>query len=364
MGKSFFEIQKNRLRLFLILVTFLAASVILSANISASSLTKVYDTKITKVTTDDTGDWTIKGTTKAPSGTKVYATTAVKSDESYGTNSGSNLDQTTWSKVKNGKFTISVEPLTLSDSTSYKAGKKFKVYIFAAKGGIKSFIDSNSTKPLSNKSMQKVSKTATKRTLVLTKSQVKYLNSLDSNSSASSSSSSSDSSLSGEAKDLATGSWKAGTDFKAGYYKITSTGGSGNLTSDNGAVDVNAILGQSIDNDLGQVDSYTAFLTKGTTLNISGMQGVHIEPLSINSNTDLSNISAGDYLIGTSIPAGRYTVTAVQGSGNVMSDGGSVNEVMGTTPDTDLGQVTNTTVTLHKDEILSTSLEQISLTKQ
>lgn len=195
MEKSFFESQKNRLRLFLILVAFLAASVLLSANISASSLTKVYDTKIVKVTTDDTGDWTVKGTTKAPSGTKVYATTTVKSDESYGTNSGSNLDQTTWSKVNHGKFTISVDPVDLSDSTSYKAGKKFRVYIFAAKGGIKSFIDSSTTKPLSKKSMQKVSKTVTKRMLVLTKSQAKYLNDLFSDSSDSSSSSSSESSV-------------------------------------------------------------------------------------------------------------------------------------------------------------------------
>lgn len=165
------------------------------------------------------------------------------------------------------------------------------------------------------------------------------------------------------AKDLSTGTWTAGKDFKEGYYKITSTGGSGNLKSDSGSM--NTILGQYADNDLGQVDSYTGVLNHGDVLTVSGMQGVHLEPVDTSKLIDLSNISAGVYLVGKNhIPAGRYTITAIQGSGNVMSDDGSINEIMGTTPDTDLGKVTTITVELTKNELISTDLEQISLTKQ
>lgn len=165
------------------------------------------------------------------------------------------------------------------------------------------------------------------------------------------------------AKDLSTGTWTAGKDFKGGYYKITSTGGSGNLQSDSGSI--NTILGQYADNELGQVDSYTGVINDGDVLTVSGMQGVHLEPVDASKPIDLSNISAGVYLVGkNNIPAGRYTITAIQGSGNVMSDDGSINEIMGTTPDTDLGKVTTITVELTKNELISTDLEQISLTKQ
>lgn len=164
-------------------------------------------------------------------------------------------------------------------------------------------------------------------------------------------------------KDLSTGTWTAGKDFNEGYYKITSNGGSGNLQSDSGSI--NAILGQYVDNNLGQVDSYTGVLNDGDVLSVSGMQGVHLEPVDTTKQIDLSNVSAGIYLVGKNhIPAGRYTITAIQGSGNVTTDDGSLNEIMGTSADSDLGQVTTTTVNLHKNDILSTSLEQISLTKQ
>lgn len=186
-------------------------------------------------------------------------------------------------------------------------------------------------------------------------------------SSSSSSDADKDSSLSstGTAKDLTTGTWLAGKDFDKGYYKITATGGSGNISSTNNSdgFDFSAILGTDVDNDLGQVTSYTGFILKNTELEISGLQGIHLEPINPTQEIDITNIPAGDYIVGGAIPAGRYKLSAVQGSGNVTSTGG-LNEVIGTQADTDINQVTNTTVTLKSGDILTTGLQQISLEKQ
>lgn len=175
----------------------------------------------------------------------------------------------------------------------------------------------------------------------------------------------SSSSSTGTAKDLTTGTWSAGKDFDKGYYKITATGGSGNISSTNNSdgFDFSAILGTDVDNDLGQVTSYTGFILKNTELEISGLQGVHLEPVSPTQEIDITNVPAGDYIVGGAIPAGRYKLSAVQGSGNVTSTGG-LNEVIGTQADTDINQVTNTTVTLKSGDILTTGLQQISLAKQ
>ncbi|KGO32068.1 hypothetical protein Q757_03250, partial [Oenococcus alcoholitolerans] len=151
-------------------------------------------------------------------------------------------------------------------------------------------------------------------------------------------------------------------DIEPGWYMITATGGSGNLQTDDG--EVNTILGTTVDNDLDQVDSYRANLKSGQTLQLSGLQGVHLVAITSRTPVDNGNLSAGSYEVGYDIKPGRYTISAVQGSGNLQTDDGIVNEILGTTADSNLGQVTNTTVNLIKGETLNSSLEQISLIKK
>lgn len=62
----------------------------------------------------------------------------------------------------------------------------------------------------------------------------------------------------GQAVTLGAGEYTVGDQIKPGRYVIKAI--SGNLTSENG--DINVILGQQVDNDLGQVDSYTVNLKK------------------------------------------------------------------------------------------------------
>lgn len=63
---------------------------------------------------------------------------------------------------------------------------------------------------------------------------------------------------------LGAGTYKVGRDIKPGRYTIQPVSGSGNLQSDNESNDeeINVIAGTSVDNDEGQVTSYTADLTK------------------------------------------------------------------------------------------------------
>ena len=175
-----FGYSHYQLKILLIVLATVTAFLIFVGKANASALTKIHDTKITSVKASDNSDWVIKGTTKAPSGTKIYAITAKKHGLDHGINAASDEDEIKWARVKHGKFTAYVEPLSLDGSSSFKVDEKYKIYVFAAKGGIKSYIKSNTTKPLSKKSVNKVAKKATKKTLTLTASQAKYIESLDS----------------------------------------------------------------------------------------------------------------------------------------------------------------------------------------
>lgn len=340
----------------------------------------VYKVKVDSVKVDDMSNWEIKGTTNAPDGAKMFATYGDKTDSDFfGINAASSKSTIYWSTTRNGRFTMLVDPLTMHYEKAYQGNQAVKAYLFAVTG-LKGKLDYYSLNPKINSNLKSTIIDSIKITnLTLSDSQAKYYNNLGSSSSSSSSNSSeesssssssdadTDSSLSpkGTAKDLATGTWSAGKDFDKGYYKIIATGGSGNLSSTNNSdgFDFSAILGTDADNDLGQVTSYTGFILKNTELEISGLQGVHLEPVSPTQEIDITNIPAGDYIVGGSIPAGRYKLSAVQGSGNVTSTGG-LNEVIGTQADTDINQVTNTTVTLKSGDILTTGLQQISLSKQ
>lgn len=160
--------------------------------------------------------------------------------------------------------------------------------------------------------------------------------------------------------DLTTGSdWIVGEDIKAGTYDLSTTTGSGNVTS-NGSGDLNIILGSDSSSDIGQLSKYRTILKKGESINISGIPSVHFEAADTSHRIKQGQLSAGEYKIGRDIKPGRYTISLVEGTGNISTNDGSLNEIFDT--DTSMG-VTQTTVRLHKGSTLTFDVQTIQLDK-
>lgn len=157
------------------------------------------------------------------------------------------------------------------------------------------------------------------------------------------------------------GTYTVGKQIKPGRYTITSLSGSGNLTGEKKS-DINIILGTKVDDDLGQVTSYTSSLKKGAKIKIDGIEQVNFKPVS--KRKKLTTLGAGDWVVGKDIKAGRYKISALEGAGNITDSDGEINEILGTESDEDLGQVTHITTDLTKKQVISTDLQQIQLTKE
>ena len=82
----------------------------------------IYKVDVTKVTSDD-GDWIIEGTTKAPDGSRIIATSP--SDMATGENTATTEDDSSV-KVEDGKFTTYIDPIDVMDTDNAKKGKKAK----------------------------------------------------------------------------------------------------------------------------------------------------------------------------------------------------------------------------------------------
>lgn len=158
---------------------------------------------------------------------------------------------------------------------------------------------------------------------------------------------------------LGAGTYKVGEDIKPGRYVITASSGSGNVTDSN---DLNIILGESSDDEEGQVDSYTTYLPKGDKVKIEGIESTTFTP--VKKRKELTSLSAGTWIVGKDIRPGTYTIKCVQGSGNLTTDDGDINEIIGTTADSDEGKVTKVRAHLTKGQELSTDAEKIELIKK
>lgn len=156
---------------------------------------------------------------------------------------------------------------------------------------------------------------------------------------------------------LGAGQYKVGDQIKPGRYVIKAVDGSGNFTSENG--DINVILGQQANNESEQIDSYTTTLKKGTEIKIEGINQTSFTP--VTSRNYLTQLTAGQWVVGKDIKPGRYKIVATAGSGNISSDNGSINEILGTSADSDTGQVTSINANLHKGEVINSDVERISL---
>lgn len=87
----------------------------------------IYKVDVTKVNSDD-GDWIVEGTTKAPDGSRIIATSP--SDMATGENTATTEDDSSV-KVEDGKFTTHIDPIDVMDTDNAKKGKKAKLYLFA-----------------------------------------------------------------------------------------------------------------------------------------------------------------------------------------------------------------------------------------
>lgn len=158
--------------------------------------------------------------------------------------------------------------------------------------------------------------------------------------------------------DIETGSgWLVGQDIKPGVYNLSTSTGSGNVSSD-GASELNIILGTAPDPEMGQLSNYRVILKKGESIDISGIPSVHFEAAQFSKPVSSGQLSAGDYKVGRDIKPGRYTISLVEGSGNISTDDGALNEILDT--DTSMG-VTKTTVRLHKGAKLTFDAQTIQL---
>ena len=162
-----------------------------------------------------------------------------------------------------------------------------------------------------------------------------------------------------QAVTLGSGTYTVGDDIKPGRYTITTDSGSGNLIDSDD--DVNVILGSDATED-NVVTSYTVTLTKGAEVELDGLESVSFTP--VNKHSYSTELGAGQWVVGKDIKPGKYKISATSGSGNLISDDGTINEILGTESDSDVGQVTSTTQRPTKGEVIKTDLQQITLTKK
>lgn len=189
----------------------------------------------------------------------------------------------------------------------------------------------------------------------------------DSDSSATDKSKSDDSSSNksmptGEDTTLSSGNWEVGKDIKPGIYVLTAPSGSGNVDSDPKNYEnpsINIILGSGEEDH--ETTKYRAYLNDGDQINISGLDTVNFETDKPLNNTSNDQYISGQYKVGTDIKPGRYKISAVSGSGNLITDG-SVNEILSTEPDD--GEVASTTVNLKNGEVLNSDVQMIQLEEQ
>lgn len=166
----------------------------------------------------------------------------------------------------------------------------------------------------------------------------------------------------GETTDLKAGKWTVGKDIKPGHYKLTAPSGSGNV-SGNTKYSLNIILSATPESDGMSLTQFETYLSDGEEIEISGLPSVHFEAIREGKNIDGGELDAGDYVVGLDIKPGRYKIQAVSGSGNVSTDDGELNEVIGT-DESDGMSIKETTQNLKEGTVLSDTAEKISLTKQ
>ncbi|MHA5095253.1 hypothetical protein R5R51_02895 [Oenococcus oeni] len=149
---------------------------------------RVYQTKITSVKSNSYYTWLLKGTTSAPNGSKIIVTPYSQSNLNYGFTAGESVAGASWAKVSNGKFSVVVDPIGITNSVDPKSGDKTKTSILAVTNYQKKW-----TSPEISKNILKKAGKFGYTTLVVNGAMSRYIKSLSSKKKTTSSSSSSSS---------------------------------------------------------------------------------------------------------------------------------------------------------------------------
>lgn len=166
----------------------------------------------------------------------------------------------------------------------------------------------------------------------------------------------------GVTKTLQAGKWTVGKDIKPGHYKITTPSGAGNVMGDT-KYGLNIMLSATTGSHNMYLTEYNTYLFKDDKIDIQSLQNVKFEAIKQSKEVDGGTLEAGDYIVGLDIKPGRYKIQAVEGNGNLSTNDAVVNEMFGTDTSDDL-YVNKTTQDLKKGQVLSTTLNKISLTKE
>lgn len=167
---------------------------------------------------------------------------------------------------------------------------------------------------------------------------------------------------SGQSTTLGNGTWKVGRDIKPGHYMLTTQEGSGNISTDGSDhdIDVNIILASQAEaaEETNYLTQYETYLYEGAEIEISDLSSVQFTAIRKGKDINKGTLCAGDYMVGLDIKPGRYKIKAIQGSGNLSSDKGTVNEIFGL----EEGDIKETTQNLKAGEMLSTDVNYFSIT--
>ena len=136
-------------------------------------------------------------------------------------------------------------------------------------------------------------------------------------------------------KTFSPGYYTAGYDFPSGTYNLKATFGGGNVISEGAGL--NLIMGLKSDDMYSKTYNNASFsdgdvVQIASTLKLKFKTTEKVEKkklLKYGRKGEKRTLSPGKYLVGKDIKQGIYDITLVNGSGNVISDDGVLNEIMG-----------------------------------
>lgn len=118
---------------------------------------KIYNVKIKSVSENDLGDWVVKGTSKAPDGTKIVATPTKKKAFQSGYTISQSKKGGSYAKVRNHKFSAKIQSGGVNNNKSEEQpGKQAKVLIFGISNYKRKFNNDHISKALVKKVQSKI----------------------------------------------------------------------------------------------------------------------------------------------------------------------------------------------------------------
>lgn len=167
---------------------------------------------------------------------------------------------------------------------------------------------------------------------------------------------------------LESGNYTVGIDLPAGTYNFTAVNGAGNVTNDDGSL--NEIMGVKSKGSEYTPTFSNADLQDGEVIHLAGVtlqvtsndaSGVALKKRAQNISKTY-DFSAGNYTAGKNFAAGTYDITAVSGGGNVTTEDGSLNAIMGTDTSEDMYEKNYHNVNLSDGTVLKITGVTVKLT--